>query len=383
MQNLFMQKTKKRIKIFDIAKGISIILMTISHYPFLTNYKALLSFNMVALIVKMPLFIFISGYLTSNKLSFKQFLHNKFDGLIKPLFAFLVSLTILNIVFYVLTTNNFSGKGVLQFIDAFFNVFYFLDLEYVNYTFWFIVALFVGLITLKGGIDLYKIKKPYNYILLIGLVLLLFFLDTSGQEFYYLGFVPIFVAYLCAGFISNFILNKYFEGSSFFYSKKMILFLIAFIFGLIVVFKDGISVKVDIYYFIYNYHYKLVLSVIGVFAIIYLCTFIEKFKFLSKILIYCSKASFFILAYHLFFINVFSYFFDLNAKNPILHTILFFTNIAFCCLIYEGLKKVKVIRLFFYPIKTIKFSKVEYKLLQFKFFSKLFPKDINLKKIEI
>ncbi|KJD33793.1 hypothetical protein PK35_03300 [Tamlana nanhaiensis] len=377
-----MQEVKPRIKIFDIAKGISIILMTISHYPFLMDYKGLLSFNMVALVIKMPLFIFISGYLLSNRLNFRDFFHNKFDGLIKPLLAFLISLTLLNIIFYSITTTNFSTNGVLEFVNAFFNVFYFFDLEYVNYTFWFIIALFVGQIVVKGALEMLKIKKPNNYILLGVLVILLALLSTLNSEFYYLGYVPIFVAYLVAGYVCNIILKKYFQGSQVFYNKKMIVFLILFILGLLVVFKDGISVKVDIYYFIYNFHYKLVLSVIGVFAIIYLCTFIEKIPFINKALIYCSRASFFILAYHLFFIKVFDFLFDLKTYNPWFHTVLFFANIALCCFIYEGLKKVKVVRLFFYPIKTIEFSNIEYRLFQIKFFHILFPKDVVLQKVK-
>jgi fucose 4-O-acetylase-like acetyltransferase len=68
---------KKRIQIFDIAKGISIILMTISRYSFTETYPSLLWFQNMVVVLKMPTFIFISGYLFSDQLNFKSFLFNK------------------------------------------------------------------------------------------------------------------------------------------------------------------------------------------------------------------------------------------------------------------------------------------------------------------
>lgn len=44
-----MMENKNRIQIFDIAKGISIILMTISRYSFTEIYPTLLSFQNIVI----------------------------------------------------------------------------------------------------------------------------------------------------------------------------------------------------------------------------------------------------------------------------------------------------------------------------------------------
>ena len=97
-----MKVNEKRIQIFDIAKGISITLMTIGRYDFVNIYPYLVQFQNIVMVLKMPTFIFISGYLFSNRLNFKHFLYHKIDGLIKPLISFILSLTLLNIIFYII-----------------------------------------------------------------------------------------------------------------------------------------------------------------------------------------------------------------------------------------------------------------------------------------
>ena len=49
MATTLMMENKNRIQIFDIAKGISIILMTISRYSFSEIYPTLLSFQNIVI----------------------------------------------------------------------------------------------------------------------------------------------------------------------------------------------------------------------------------------------------------------------------------------------------------------------------------------------
>ena len=70
------------------------------------------------------------------------------------------------------------------------------------------------------------------------------------------------------------------------------------------------------------------ISVFGIFSLLYLCRYLEKIPILNSLLIYCSKASFFILAYHVFIKDIFALLFDLKSYNPLLHTVLFFLNIS-------------------------------------------------------
>lgn len=128
----------------------------------------------------------------------------------------------------------------------------------------------------------------------------------------------------------------------------------------------------------YNYHYLLILSLLGVFTVLYLCRYIEKIPFLNSFFVYCSRASFFILAYHIFIKDVYVVLFDLKSYNPLLHSILFLSNIIICCLIYRFLKKIPFVRIAFYPIKTIALNDAEIEFLQSKYINRFIPEEIFL-----
>ena len=375
-----MIENKNRIQIFDIAKGISIILMTISRYDFTEIYPTLLSFQNIVMVFKMPSFIFISGYLMSSRLNFRTFLYNKIDGLLKPLISFAFSLTLLYIILYIAASNTVTLNGCLNYIINLARAFYHGSFDMINVSFWFIGGLFLGQISLKGFLVIFKSKKPLNYIFLTIFFIVLFILSSINIKFYWTEYIPVFFTYLLLGYTFKILFARYLKGTNFFYGNKMIIFPLLYAVTVIVFTKLNIEINLNIAGLHFNYHYLLLLSVVGVFSLLYVCRYIEKIPIVRSLLIYCSRASFFILAYHIFIKDVFAIMFDLENYNPLLHTILFFINIMLCCTIYMFLKKVTVIRIFFYPIKTIELSEIEIKIVNVIYINKYIPKEFLLNK---
>jgi fucose 4-O-acetylase-like acetyltransferase len=373
-----MKENEKRIQIFDIAKGISITLMTIGRYDFTDIYPYLMQFQNIVMVLKMPTFIFISGYLFSNRLNFMPFLYHKIDGLIKPLISFILSLTLLNIIFYSIISDVVTFKGAFGHITNLARYFYHGSFDAINVSFWFIGALFLGQVTLKGFLEIKGFNKPLNYLLLTAFFLVLFILNTIKIKFYWTEYIPIFFTYLLLGYSFQKISTRFLDGTSFFYSNKMIVFPILFFTTSFILNQLNIEINFNLAGLDYNYHYLLILSLLGVFTVLYLCRFIEKIPVLNSFLVYCSKASFFILAYHIFIKDVYVVLFDLKTYNPLLHTLLFFLNIILCCLIYRFLKRVSFVRIGFYPIKTIVLNDAEIKLLKSKHINRFIPKDVFL-----
>lgn len=371
-----MIENKKRIQIFDIAKGISIILMTISHYGFTEIYPSLLLFQKIVMVFKMPAFIFISGYLLSDRLNFKSFLYHKIDGLLKPLISFALSLTLLNMILYAVIADVVTIKGCLDHIANVVRAFYNGSFDTLNVSFWFIGGLFLGQLSVKGFLGIVKLNKPLNYLFVSTFLIVLLILATIKIKFYWTEYVPIFFTYLFLGYSFKIMCIQNFKGTSFFYSKKMILFPIIFFILISIMHELNFEINFNIAGLHFNYHYFLLLSILGIFSLLYLCRYIEKIPIISSLLVYCSRASFFILAYHIFIKDVFSIVFDLKSFNPFLHTFLFFLNIMSCCLIFMFLKRVPIIRLFFYPINKMLLYDVEIKVLQLKHVGRCIPKEI-------
>lgn len=369
-------ENKKRIQIFDIAKGLSIILMTVGRYDFEDIYPYLKEFQNVTVFFRMPDFFFASGYLFSNRLNFKPFLYHKIDGLIKPLISFVISLTLLNIIFDSIVSDGVNFNQVFEHLKSMGRSFYRGRFDEINVSFWFIGALFLGQVTLKGFLEIKKLNKPLNYILLMVFFLALYYLNTITIRFYWTEYIPISFTYLLLGYSFRQISTRYLDGTSFFYSKKMIVFPILFFISVFILNHWNIEKNFSLGAREYNYHYLLLVSLLGVFTVLYLCRYLEKVPILNSFLIYCSKASFFILAYHIFIKDVYVVLFDLKTYNPVLHTVLFFSNIILCCLIYGLLKKVRFIRIVFYPIKVLVLNDAEIKLLKSKQISRFIPKNI-------
>lgn len=373
-----MGENDKRIQIFDIAKGISIILMTIGRYNFVETYPYLLEFQNITSVLRMPTFVFISGYLLSDRLNFQVFLFHKIDGLLKPLISFVLSLTLLNIIFYIIVSDTVSSGFILGQIVNVGRYFYNGSFDVINVSFWFIGALFVGQVTLKGFLEIKEFKKPLNYLFLAVFFLVLIVLNTIKIKFYWTEYIPIFFTYLFLGYSFKKISKRFLNGTSFFYSKLMIVFPILFLIANYVLNQLDITINFSLNALEYNYHYLLILSLLGIFTVLYLCRYIEKIPMLNSFLVYCSKASFFILAFHIFIKDAYIVFFDLKTYNPLLHFVLFISNIILCCLIYRFLQRVPFVRIIFYPIKAIVINNSEIKLLKSNFIKRFIPESVYL-----
>lgn len=373
----------KHIKILDIAKGFSIILVTLVHYPFIYSKIAYPTYpnlnffvNDFVTFFRVPVFIFISGCLISESLSFKNFLYNKIDGLIKPVIGFLIIITILNMSLHIITSHEDIMYSAIKHIKAFILVFIKGDFGFVNYALWFIGPLFWGLIALKCGIVIFGLKNLAKYVCLIFFVLLLLILSNTGFQFYYLEYTSIFSTYLILGFFFKKLSVRNLGGFSFLYSKLMIVFPILFLALWLILFNFNYETKLDLYNYVYNYHILLILSILGIFTLLYICSYIEKVPLLNMALVNCSKASYFILAFHVFIIDVYKHLFDMVNYNPLLHLFLFMLNIALCYTIYKTLIQIPYIRILFFPLKRIELFEGEIRLLKSKPISRLIPKEI-------
>ncbi len=132
---------QNRNKTLDVAKGISILLMTLSHLKFLTRHKEISSLNVEYLMIfKMPLFIIISGFLISENKTLREFFQTKLDGLLKPMLTIFGTIFLISSIYHmrdgVYTFNDIWLTSKLAFHK------YFLPL-------WFIFTLFVALIVFR------------------------------------------------------------------------------------------------------------------------------------------------------------------------------------------------------------------------------------------
>lgn len=153
----------------------------------------------------------------------------------------------------------------------------------------------------------------------------------------------------------------------------MIVFPILFFVSIFTLHQWNIKINFSLSELKFNYHYHLILSLLGVFTVLYLCRYFEKIPILNSFLVYCSKASFFILAYHINIKDAYLVLFDLKTYTPLLHTLLFFTNITLRCLIYKFPQKVPFVRIVFYPVKVITLNDAEIKLLKSTYINRLIP----------
>jgi fucose 4-O-acetylase-like acetyltransferase len=266
---------------------------------------------------------------------------------------------LLQIIFYLIFSDVVTLNGGIAPVLNLARSFYHGSFDVVNVSFWFIMSLFLGQIALKGFLEIKHFKKPLNFIFLIAFASMFVILNMIKIQFYWTEHIPTFFTYLFLGYSFKKLSIRYFNGTSFFYSKIMILFPILFLVTWLTLKKLNFEIDFDLAGLHFNYHYLLILSLFGVFSVIYICRHIEKIPILSSILVYCSKASFFILAYHIFIKDVYSVLFDLKSYNPMFHTFLVILNIVLCCLIYMLVKRVPFVRILFYPKKVIALNDVE------------------------
>lgn len=152
---------EKYLHWIDLAKGIGIILVLVGHSNFLpiTLKNYIYSFHM-------PLFFILSGYVFSNKSTFKTFLTKKIKTLLFPyLFFFIIFLLFFTCKDLYLETNNFYNNCIGLFFQF---------PGYV-YSIWFLICLFVlqilfYFVTKRTQNNIYKISFFSLFILIIGII---------------------------------------------------------------------------------------------------------------------------------------------------------------------------------------------------------------------
>lgn len=324
----------------DIAKGISILLMTISHLQVFNHYPSLQLINEEFFsIFKMPLFVIISGMLLSTKSKISDFFIKKSDGLLKPTF-FLFSLSILSMFLYKILIKKIFPEDS-DFILAALGIFFPL---------WFVVALYISQLIF---FILIKIKNPKYLVAVTSIVVLgLYFLQFNNVEISNFKFHTIlsFMVYLTIGFaMKKYIpLNKILGVDCFAYF--LLIFLIA------TSFKDNLNISLNLFIGVYGgFVPTLISSIVGVFLVLNISNLIERFNFLPDFLIVCSKCSFFILAFHLPVESIILNVINLIGldRNIIIDSIFYMITIFICISIYFIVAKIPYLNSVMLPKKVI------------------------------
>lgn len=141
----------KRLTYIDIARGIAIICIVLGHLGNATINKIVFTFHV-------PIFFFITGYFTTDKLPIKNFIHNKFKTLIIPYICTCC------IIIFLGTLKAFLGNGIHDALNAFINWLYaslygagdsYTDPFYIKGigAIWFLLATFWGSIFLRLALN--------------------------------------------------------------------------------------------------------------------------------------------------------------------------------------------------------------------------------------
>ena len=331
----------------DVAKGISIILMTIGHLELMKNYPLILSINREYFyFFKMPLFIFITGLLFTKNSTLNNFIINKFDSLIKPI----ITLFILVFCCNFFTLIQFDS---LTIKEAFIQSRRFILYESM-FPLWFPFILFMSLILFKS---LHTINEKYAKIYFFSLALLLLFLlsiiNRANIEIYIFKFHAILYFFLIL--LIGYITKK--ENYTPIIFSKYILLLSLIVFGISISFKRILLVELDLFENKFgSFIPTFIIMISGIIIILNLAKLISKNKILAILFVYCSYSSFFILAFHILIGNYLLYpiaikYFGVNLYVDIA---IFILTLVICCLLYKLTFKIKKVAYFILPMKSLK-----------------------------
>lgn len=319
----------------DIAKGISIILMTITHLQFVKKYSFIESFNYDYLILfKMPMFIIISGYLFNTKKKLNNFTFSKFDSLIKPATSVLFIFFLILLIPYIL--------GLISFPNPIKILGLFTPL-------WFIFSLFLSLVLFRFifyVFETYKIKTAF--FITISLLIVLASLNEFDVRYsiFNLSTIIYFLIYLSIGYI----INK-FNFLRYIIDYKSTLMLVI-LFSTIIITKDLFSIKIRMLSNAYDpFIFALIYSLCGAIMVISISNHMVKYNIIQSFLKKCGECSFFILAFHsiignLFFNKILNYF---NIDNILVDFFVFLLVIYMCVLLRDIFYSIKYTRLLFFP----------------------------------
>lgn len=332
----------KRIPYLDIAKGISILLMTFTHLVIITKHPAFVEFNNHFLrIFKVPLFIMISGYLYTGK-TLQQFVKTKADGLVKP-FAVIFIITAAALAIFFFASGHRGLKPLILLIIDRTAAFY--------YPLWFVFSLFCGLVTFRCAdylIDNFPYSISVPGILYIGILLSLFDIFAVQWHIFNLATVRYFVLYLFIGY-----LFRKFEIIAELLSFKSAL-PIASIYCTYLFIAYQMDINLDLFQPVMKpFALALIFSVAGFITIIGIANFLSTVPYLPGFLTLCAKSSFFILAFHVGISNyILNPFFEhAGFTSGFFDVLNFIITITCCILLYLSVKAISPLAVILLPRK--------------------------------
>lgn len=179
MENKVIIGGGKRLEVFDIAKGIGIILMVLGHCCGIRLYNWIYCFHM-------PLFFIMSGmFFVPEKYSFRVFLQKRIRQLIVPLIIFL--LVIVSLYLLLMPEKNILGSFRLGLPGAL----------------WFLWVLFI-IETLYFGID--RALNSNKFLLLSVAVASAIFakwldVNSYGSRSWYINSIFVAIPFYCIGHV--------------------------------------------------------------------------------------------------------------------------------------------------------------------------------------
>ncbi|WP_180116301.1 acyltransferase family protein, partial [Acinetobacter sp. YH12119] len=260
-----------RARFIDVAKGISIILMTLTHLQFVKKYDLIESFNYDYLILfKMPMFIIISGYLFNTKKNLNYFLFSKFDSLIKPATSVIFIFYLISLIPYILGLINYPNP--IKILGIFTPL-------------WFIFSLFLSLVLFRFIFYIFeKYQIKIAFFTTISLLIVLASLNEFDIRYsiFNLSTIIYFLIYLSIGYIIK--KNDFFK---YVIDYKSTLILVI-LFSTIFVTKDLFDIKIRMFSNVYSpFLFALIYSLCGAMMVISISNHIIKYNLIQSFLKKC------------------------------------------------------------------------------------------------
>lgn len=319
----------KRDQSIDALRALAIYLVVLGHFVQSTiiDYDNNLLFKFIYSF-HMPLFVFISGYLTyrDENLSLK-FIKSRFNSLLLPYFSWMVISTI---VFSIKNEDNF-GEFILK------------SFLYPDNGLWYLWVLYFMHILYYLSKKIKKINELFSMFILSVLALLISFVFNIGNIFAFKT-----LAFLLPYYILGLLANK--NQNLFIKTYKTWLIILPFFLILVYYWRRIDAIEINYKYSnstVFIYIYKSIVALMGVVISVGMIKTINKF---NDTILFVGKNTLPIYAMNFYFLYIIEpikdfflgSFYYLNAF------ILSFFIIIFCLLIYSMLNKNKLISLLFF-----------------------------------
>ena len=317
---------KERDPVFDIAKGLGVVLVILGHLD--------LPFWLINLIYffHMPLFVITSGYFHKVRT-----LREVVNSTLRLYFAYLVYGVLFLIISWI-RSGNFEPDSLLSLVLA--RPVSIWTIPYFG-IFWFIIALMVIRV-------ISQLAKPNILTLFIslGLFFIVWYLQKKGFNIADLPFAPAQVILLFPFYVLGYLIKEYLPSLN--RAKWIIYILFIVIGGLSIVLADGTESKIVNYHQVslFNPVIALLLAVLGSSSLILFSGTIVRFKnWMSNRVIKIGEYSFTYFALHLFLFSLISSTLSiLNVSNSLVKSSTMLLGALLLCrgsvFILQNIKKI-------------------------------------------